>query len=546
MKKFYILAITFFPLLILHFNGISQLSTDWISRYNGPANKIDNAREITLDSLNNIYVTGTSQNKNGSYCIATVKYNNFGVEQWTARYTGPISGDNYPYALAADADGNVYVTGRSQGSGSLDIVTIKYGPSGSQLWAARYNGSKNLNDIPGDLKVDATGNVFVTGFANASVSRTGAAIVTLKYRPSDGLLEWFALYDELPNDDNPANREEGVSLALERNGNLYVTGKKGGSGMVTIKYNPSSNLPLWSSSIPGVTGRKVLVDIANNVIVSSFDNKIVKYSSDGALIWEANASLPSIGFWDMALDATGNVFVTGEYDGISTNHSDYVTAKYNSALGTEQWIKTYNGSSSYIDFARSIAIDGAGNIYVTGYTSVNNGSRNGGVNYGTIKYSNSGVQQGAIALYDSPDKGGGTGFGVITDAAGNIYVTGESATKATSTDFATIKYSQGSASKSSLTNLANENFSISKSEMRNYPNPFSKSTTIEYQLAHEGNVKLSVFDLSGHEITTLVNEHKSAGTYTKNFNTNMLSAGTYFYRIQSGEYTETKKLIILR
>jgi len=314
--------------------------------------------------------------------------------------------------------------------------------------------------------------------------------------------------------------------------------------MVTIKYNPPSNVPLWSKTVAGTTGRKVLIDGGNNVVASSFGSKIVKYDTDGNQMWEANASLPSIAFWDMVLDQTGNVYVTGEYDGISSNHSDYATAKYNSA-GTEQWIKTYNGSSSYIDFARSIALDGSGNIYVTGYTSVNNGSRNGGVNYGTIKYNNDGVQQW-LALYDSPDKNGSTGFGVVTDAAGNVYVTGESATKATSSDYATIKYSQATASKATFTNVMQENSSISKFELRNYPNPFTKNTTIEYQLAHEGEVKLSVFDLSGHEIAILVNEYKPAGIHKVNFGGNKLSSGTYFYRLQSGEFIETRKLVVLK
>src|SRR5678815_3834566 len=93
----------------------------------------------------------------------------------------------------------------------------------------------------------------------------------------------------------------------------------------------------------------------------------------------------------MVLDGTGNVYVTGTYDG--GNHSDYVTAKYSFNDGTEEWIKTYNGPRDDIDLARSIALDGSGNVYITGYTSVNDGSRNGGVNYGTVKYNNDGVQQ---------------------------------------------------------------------------------------------------------------------------------------------------------
>src|SRR5678816_1967364 len=96
----------------------------------------------------------------------------------------------------------------------------------------------------------------------------------------------------------------------------------------------------------------------------------------------------------------------------------------------------------------------------------NNGSRNGGVNYGTVKYNNDGAQQW-IQLYDSPDKSGSDAFDVVTDAANNVYVTGQSATKSTSFDYATIKYAQGSSLNSMATVLANKppaNFGL-----HNYP-----------------------------------------------------------------------------
>ena len=82
--------------------------------------------------------------------------------------------------------------------------------------------------------------------------------------------------------------------------------------------------------------------------------------------------------------------------------------------------------------------------------------------------------------------------------------------------------------------------------MKSSPNPFSQNTIIEYQLSKEANVRLSIIDLSGQEITTLINENKPAGIYKIKFGANKLPAGTYICRIQAGEYIETKKLIILR
>ncbi len=85
---------------------------------------------------------------------------------------------------------------------------------------------------------------------------------------------------------------------------------------------------------------------------------------------------------------------------------------------------------------------------------------------------------------------------------------------------------------------------------QNYPNPFNPSTIIKYQIPKSGFVTLKIFDIAGKEIATLVNEFKSAGTYEKQFSRNLinsnLSSGVYFYRIQTGDFSDTKKLILIK
>jgi O-glycosyl hydrolase len=81
---------------------------------------------------------------------------------------------------------------------------------------------------------------------------------------------------------------------------------------------------------------------------------------------------------------------------------------------------------------------------------------------------------------------------------------------------------------------------------QNYPNPFNPSTVISYQLSAVSNVKLTVYDILGREIVTLLNEVKSPGTYTATFDATDLMSGVYFYRLQAGSFIETKKLILLR
>ena len=81
---------------------------------------------------------------------------------------------------------------------------------------------------------------------------------------------------------------------------------------------------------------------------------------------------------------------------------------------------------------------------------------------------------------------------------------------------------------------------------QNYPNPFNPSTVISYQLSVISNVKLSIFDMLGREVATLVNEKKPAGSYAVQWNAMGMPSGIYFYRLQAGTYAETKKLILLK
>jgi hypothetical protein len=81
---------------------------------------------------------------------------------------------------------------------------------------------------------------------------------------------------------------------------------------------------------------------------------------------------------------------------------------------------------------------------------------------------------------------------------------------------------------------------------QNYPNPFNPATTISFSLAKSSFVSLKIFDLLGREVATIVSEEMSAGSYSKQWNAANMTSGIYFYRLQAGSFTETKKLILLR
>jgi hypothetical protein len=102
------------------------------------------------------------------------------VPLWTNRYNGPGNGDDFPYAMAVDGSGNVFVTGHSEGSvSSTDYATIKYSNAGVPLWTNRYDGLGHDYDIPSAMAVDDSGNVFVAGYSTRSSG--GFDMTTIKY-----------------------------------------------------------------------------------------------------------------------------------------------------------------------------------------------------------------------------------------------------------------------------------------------------------------------------------------------------------------------------
>ncbi len=80
----------------------------------------------------------------------------------------------------------------------------------------------------------------------------------------------------------------------------------------------------------------------------------------------------------------------------------------------------------------------------------------------------------------------------------------------------------------------------------NYPNPFNASTTIKYQVPFQSNVSLKLYDILGREVSILVDEQKTAGRYEARFTDNNLTSGIYFYTLRAGNYTQTKKMILLK
>lgn len=597
---------------LFSFCCFAQVNEEWVARYNGPGNASDVGIDVEVDDEGNVYVTGSSTGVGTFLDYATIKYNSAGVQQWVARYNGPGNFFDEVTDLAIDDDGNVYVTGMSDGiETGTDYATIKYNSAGVQQWVARYNGPGDSTDAAESLAVDSAGNVYVTG--RSAGSGTGLDYATIKYNAA-GVLQWVARYN------GPGNSTDwGQSLVLDDDGNVYVTGYSLGIGTnfdyATIKYN-SAGSQLWVARYNGAgndrdVANSITVDNSGNVYVTGtiisgfivnddeekielFDFATIRYNAAGVQQWVAIHDEGGDDFAvSVALDNLGNVLVTGSISnsppGLEEPDLDYGTIKYNASTGAEIWVAKY-GPPPGADFnewrATDQAIDSAGNVYVTGQT--------GQQEYGTIKWNSDGVLQWAVTYTNGANQAANA---VEVDASGNVYVTGRSSsTGSFEVDFATIKYNQvqtacgNKGDKVLVCHKGKKTLCISEAEVSNHighgdhlgecvvnaarvavdsnqplitgndlpaglrifnaPNPVYTSTKIYFELPVEGHVTIKVYDMLGREITTLLDAVRKAGYYNSAFNVSALRKGFYLYRItlktHDKVWTQTGKISVVK
>src|SRR3972149_5603631 len=167
--------------------------------------------------------------------------------------------------------------------------------------------------------------------------------------------------------------------------------------IVTIKYNSSGEMQWHQNFIDDINNynnsKLIKLDNKKNVYVGGVNNSgmlIIKYNSRGSLLWSANYKGPESEFdflHSMGIDSSGDVYITGSSEGIGTD-LDYATIKYNSS-GVQQWVQRYNSPYNKDDESKALVVDNLGNVFVTGYVEQNNSFNTSCV---TIKYNTNGVQ----------------------------------------------------------------------------------------------------------------------------------------------------------
>ncbi len=353
----------------------------WVRTFDGSSHDV--GFDIALDDLGNVYVTGSSQGFGADYL--TIKYDSLGEQQWIRIYEGPVFEEDVATSIAVDPDGNVYVTGYSTGDGtSLDYATIKYSPIGEEVWVRRFDSGAG-EDVAASIAVTASG-IVVTG-------RSDSDYTTIMY-DFEGVEQWVRSYD------GPGNSTDSASeVKVDAAGNIYVTGMSVGAGTnfdyATIKYDPGGT-DLWVGRYDGPStefrvdydyASSLAIDPSGNVFVagnSADDFATVKYDAAGNEIWvqRYGSAETSENANAIAVDDQGNAYVTGISYGDDVTLYDYATIAYDPS-GTTRWVERYNGPGNFYDTPHAIDVDAFGGVYVSGQS----GGDGTGLDLATIKYS---------------------------------------------------------------------------------------------------------------------------------------------------------------
>ncbi|MCX7878376.1 MAG: SBBP repeat-containing protein, partial [Ignavibacteria bacterium] len=520
---------------ILKFNdsGVRQ----WATFYGG--NQVEFSTSILTDVTGNVYLTGESAGGTfpllnpgggayyqGTFAGATdifiLKFNNMGIRQWATFY----GGNNFENSLSVKTDlsGNIYLTGTTRstsfpllnpGGGAYfqgthrgfgDAYILKFSNSGVRQWATFYGGTRN--DEGYSIVTDSAGNVFVGGESDGDTTfplfnpgggayyqgtdaGDGDAFI-LKFT-NTGARVWATFYG-----GDQFDREARVSIGTS--GNVFVTGLT--SGGTFPLHNPGGG-----AYYQGTYGG------------GNFDIFILKFSNSGVRQWATfyGGNLDE-NCLSSCPDNTGNLYLTGTTKGgtfplfnpgggayfqgtFGGGGDDAILLKFTNS-GVRQWATYYGGNGT--DVAHSIAIDIAGNLFITGYTRG-----------GTFPLFN----PGGGAYYQNNHGGQDDAF---ISKFGDLPVA------------------------IPINNELPAQFSISQ----NYPNPFNPVTKFKVGVSKLSNVRIVVYDITGKEVETIFNGELSPGTYEVTFDGSRYSSGVYFYRIivegEKHKFTKTMKMVLLK
>jgi hypothetical protein len=514
---------------ILSSNVFSQYILDYSNDYS-PSNRY--FKFSIVDVSGNTYVTTQSHNYQDSANIVTMKFSPAGLRLWISIYDGPGHSVDRPIGITGDASGNLYV-----------FSTIRYTDS-SYISIMKYNSATgamiSLTALPGTGRFDFSEAVFDNKYIYATgriyrPSNSAMAMIRTKY---DGSYTRIRTFDALYG--------SGHSIALDKSKNIYVSGHLWNAGgyydCQMLKYDSSCTqrwiLNMGKYNPDGGRFSKVLVDALDCAVVTyqmdkdRYHDLIVTKKFTSAVIpvmsWERNYSVTDDnfgpynfdGYKDFTIDNSRNIIVAG-----STGDTSLLV-KYN-ASGTMLWTKkdvvnAYEFKCITTDNTRNIYV--AGDFRSRGTAAKYNGTSSALIWRGEITYP-SGIFLG--------DK-------ISLDVSSRIHVLGARYYGVLPYRQITILSYSPIAPRIAVTEKSS--FSLGN----NFPNPFNPVTSIRFSIPVYGSAVLRVYDNIGREVAVLVNGNLEPGEHEVTFDASGLSSGIYFYKLESGKYSEIRKMVLVK
>jgi hypothetical protein len=430
----------------------------WIAVHDG--GESDHADAVLIDRDGNPIVLGFSALGAGSD-IAAIEYDgDTGDVVWSVREPPTLpGGEDRPgsgaplghNAVAVDAAGAVYVTGRGSNATTDGVVTVKYADDGTEEWAAVYDGG--LEDHAYAIEVDDQGNTTVVGsvFVDAYMGQHWD-LQALSY-DRRGRLRWSARWDGFYED-------RGTDVAIDDDGNVYVTGRTDtGSSfdVLTVKYRPNGKrewVKKWDSP-NGLNDTGVAIDVGadgNSYVAATTggpgagDATTISYSPDGTLRWaKIEAGVADDRAVDLETGPDGNIYVLTTYMLATATGAlgDLTTFSYRPD-GTERWSRWID--SPAIERAVDLST-GPHGVYVVGTTGVaspDDPLAPQGTAEGTAVLTDAVVARYAldgVEIWTREYDGGGVDVarGAVALPGGGVAVVARSAGTA-SDDFVTLRY----------------------------------------------------------------------------------------------------------
>ncbi len=487
MRKKMLLAIVC-VLLFVSTTAADPGDTLWTRTYGGSSNDWGECLRQTSDG-GYIVAGGASSFGAGGYDVWLLKTDSSGDTLWARTYGG--SSNDRGYSVQETSDGGFIVAGQTEsfGAGESDLYLVKSNSSGDTLWTRAYGADSS--DYGYSVQQTSDSGYIVAG-VTGSFGAGGYDVWLLKTDSSGDTL-WTHTY-------GGSGSDWGESVQQTSDSGYIIAGVTGSFGAgaydVWLVKTNSSGDTLWTHTYGG----------GNN------DNGycVQQTSDSGYIVAGVTGSFGAGGYdvWLLKTDASGDTLWSRTYGGSSNDYGysvqqtpdgGYVIAGYSlsfgagaedvwllktDASGDTLWSRTYGGSSN--DYGKSVQRTSAGGYIIAGQTW------SSGAGYNDVYL---------VCV---------TGDGSVVESDGE--------------------------SKNPV------GFSLSQ----NYPNPFNAMTVIEYEVPASGQATLAVYNLVGQRLATLVEKRQQPGYRSIIWDASDFSSGVYFYRLTAGDFTEARRMILVK